>query len=95
MKTPDRRRASTTNWAGGTGPNPARIEVVGFFNDYDNLLGRDSLASGGSGDGALFNGGAATVRGVELSASTDPGQERRLEVWGSHQNVLYLHARCV
>ncbi len=56
--------------------NSAQIEVVGFFNDYENLLGRDSLASGGSGDGELFNGGAAAVRGVELSASADPGRRR-------------------
>jgi Fe(3+) dicitrate transport protein len=43
-------------------------EITGFFNDYGNLLGRDSLASGGSGEGLLFNGGRARVHGLEASA---------------------------
>jgi Fe(3+) dicitrate transport protein len=49
-----------------------RSEVVGFFNDYGNLLGRDTLATGGSGDGRLFNGGRARVYGVEVSAQWNP-----------------------
>jgi Fe(3+) dicitrate transport protein len=43
-------------------------EVVGFFNDYGNLLGRDTLASGGTGEGQLFNGGTAQTYGLEASA---------------------------
>jgi len=50
----------------------AHLEVVGFFNDYGNLLGRDSLASGGSGEGDLFNGGRARVSGLEASAQWNP-----------------------
>ena len=42
-------------------------EVVAFFNDYANLLGRDTLSTGGSGAGDLFNGGQVRVRGVEAS----------------------------
>lgn len=45
-----------------------RGEALGFFNNYGNLLGRDSLATGGSGDGQLFNGGKALVYGLEMSA---------------------------
>lgn len=45
-----------------------RTEVALFFNDYGNLLGRDSLATGGSGEGHLFNGGEALVYGLEASA---------------------------
>lgn len=45
-----------------------RSEVVGFFNDYGNLLGRDTLASGGAGEGRLFNGGKGRVYGLEASA---------------------------
>jgi Fe(3+) dicitrate transport protein len=45
-----------------------RGEALGFFNDYGNLLGRDSLATGGSGEGQLFNGGTARVYGLETSA---------------------------
>jgi Fe(3+) dicitrate transport protein len=43
-------------------------EATGFFNDYANLLGRDTLSSGGTGDGALFNGGKVRVHGLETSA---------------------------
>ena len=46
-------------------------EVVTFYNDYDNLLGRDTLAAGGTGEGDLFNGGEARVYGLEASASWD------------------------
>ncbi|HVS30763.1 MAG TPA: TonB-dependent receptor [Thermoanaerobaculia bacterium] len=46
---------------------PVNAEVVGFFNDYRNLLGRDTLSTGGTGSGDLFNGGAVQVRGLELA----------------------------
>jgi Fe(3+) dicitrate transport protein len=49
-----------------------RTEVVGFFNDYGNLLGRDTLATGGTGEGTLFNGGTARVYGLEASAQWNP-----------------------
>jgi Fe(3+) dicitrate transport protein len=51
-----------------------RTEVVGFFNDYGNLLGRDTLATGGTGEGTLFNGGTAQVYGLEASAEWDPAR---------------------
>ena len=46
-------------------------QVVGFFNDYKNLLGADLAAGGGTGSGDLFNGGAAETRGVELLVQYD------------------------
>jgi Fe(3+) dicitrate transport protein len=46
---------------------PLSLEMVGFFSAYDNLLGRDTLATGGTGSGDLYNGGAVDVRGVELA----------------------------
>ena len=49
-------------------------EVLTFFNDYANLLGSDTLAAGGTGEGDLFNGGAARVYGVEASAAWDMSQ---------------------
>ncbi|HLG55277.1 MAG TPA: TonB-dependent receptor [Vicinamibacterales bacterium] len=52
----------------------AGTEVVGFFNDYGNLLGRDTLASGGTGEGQLFNGGKARVYGLEASAHWNPAE---------------------
>ncbi|MBI2818945.1 MAG: TonB-dependent receptor [Acidobacteria bacterium] len=46
-------------------------QLAGFFNDYANLLGRDTLSSGGSGSGLLFNGGKARIYGVESSFRYD------------------------
>jgi Fe(3+) dicitrate transport protein len=43
-----------------------RVDVVAFYNDYDNLLGTDTLSGGGAGSGDQFNGGAAKVGGLEL-----------------------------
>ncbi|MDX1383641.1 MAG: TonB-dependent receptor, partial [Thermoanaerobaculia bacterium] len=42
-----------------------RAELIGFFNDYDNLLGAETVAGGGTSGGELFNGGEVEVRGVE------------------------------
>lgn len=53
---------------------PWNMQLVAFYSDYDNLLGRDTTAAGGSGSGDAFNGGAAEVRGLEASFATDLGQ---------------------
>ena len=50
---------------------PVRAEVIGFLSDYDNLLGRDTLSSGGTGSGDLFNGGAVEVRGLEVAVDRE------------------------
>ena len=49
-------------------------ELVGFFNDYENLLGADTLSSGGTGTGDLFNGGEATSYGIEAVMKYDLGK---------------------
>ena len=41
------------------------VELTYFINQYDNLLGADTAASGGGTD-ELYNGGAVDVSGVEL-----------------------------
>lgn len=46
-------------------------ELIGFYNDYDNLLGFDSLSAGGTGSGDAFNAGKAESYGLELSASAN------------------------
>tara|TARA_B110000438_G_scaffold30528_1_gene29898 strand:+ start:3083 stop:5503 length:2421 start_codon:yes stop_codon:yes gene_type:complete len=41
-------------------------ELVAFYNDYQNLLGEDTEATG-SGSYAQFNGGKVLIHGLELS----------------------------
>lgn len=43
--------------------------VAAFVNAYENLLGKDTLASGGSGSGDLFNAGAVDVYGIEVGVA--------------------------
>ena len=42
------------------------VQLIGFLNDYSELLGTDLAAAGGSGSGDLFNAGSANVKGLEL-----------------------------
>jgi Fe(3+) dicitrate transport protein len=55
-------------------------QVAGFYNDYENILGRATLATGESGSGDLFNGGAVKVIGLEVSAEADLGETLRVPV---------------
>jgi Fe(3+) dicitrate transport protein len=55
------------------------VQVAGFYNDYSNILGKATLASGESGTGELFNGGSVLVQGLEASAEYDAAQGRG---WG-------------
>jgi len=48
------------------GVGKLRGEIVGFFNDYSNLLGSDLAASGGTGSLDQFNAGEVNVSGLEL-----------------------------
>lgn len=47
----------------------ARFEVVGFFSDYENLLGRCRVSDSGCEPGDEFNGGRVEVAGLELTAA--------------------------
>ncbi|HVR30833.1 MAG TPA: TonB-dependent receptor, partial [Thermoanaerobaculia bacterium] len=55
---------------------PVQYDAVAFYNDYDNLLGRDTLSSGGGGTGDLFNGGEVVARGIELGLGYDLARGR-------------------
>lgn len=54
----------------------SNVTLIGFFNDYSNLLGRDTASSGGTGSGDLFNGGEVKVAGLEFSVAHDLGKGR-------------------
>ncbi|WP_222984702.1 TonB-dependent receptor family protein [Flagellimonas meishanensis] len=41
-------------------------ELVGFYNDFSNLLGSDLAATGGTGSLDQFNAGEVKVQGIEL-----------------------------
>ena len=41
-------------------------ELVGFYNDYSNLLGSDLAATGGTGSLDQFNAGEVKVQGIEV-----------------------------
>lgn len=44
-------------------------EVVGYYNDYKNLLGSDLAATGGTGSLDQFNAGEVRVNGLEVLVS--------------------------
>ena len=63
-----------TNWEAGFrwGDGGASLEAIGYFNDYQNLIGSCTASSGGNcviGD--QFNGGAVDVYGLEIVGSVD------------------------
>ena len=64
-----------------------QAEVTGFWVAYENLLGKDTLVSGGQGEGNVFNGGKARVLGLEASATWDPA--RRTHGWAVPLSVTY------
>jgi len=58
----------SVNYELGTRFNIAGLkgELVGFYNDYSNLLGSDLAATGGTGTLDQFNAGKVKVNGIEL-----------------------------
>ena len=65
------------------GGEDLQAEIIGFWSDYDNLLGECTASSGSDCTvGDAFNGDAATVKGVEFSFMVDlvPGGYYRLPV---------------
>lgn len=49
-----------------------QTEAIAFFNDYENLLGEETLSGGGgAGTGEQYNGGEVQVYGVELGLGYD------------------------
>ena len=65
---PNEKAESSVNYELGSrfGFGSFSGELVGFFNDYSNLLGNDLAASGGTGTGDPFNAGETNVSGLEF-----------------------------
>jgi Fe(3+) dicitrate transport protein len=51
--------------------NALQGEIIGYYNNFSNLQGSDSMSGGGAGTGDLFNAGEAIVKGIELLATYD------------------------
>ena len=49
-----------------------KVEAIGYYNDYSNMLGSDLAAAGGQGTLDQFSVGAARVQGLEFLASGQP-----------------------
>ena len=67
----------------------ASLQLVGFYNAYQNLLGADLAAAGGGGTTALFNGGEANVAGLEAAASADLARPLGLSGWSLPARLTY------
>lgn len=51
--------------------NRLRVDAIGFFSDYQNLLGRCRVSDSGCEAGEEFNGGNVEVAGLELNVGYD------------------------
>lgn len=88
------RPEESVNWEAGVRrvDDGSTMQLAAFFSDYANLLGKDTLSSGGTGSGDLFNGGAVEVWGVEAAYDRDFAE--RLGSAGSVPfRLAYTHTR--
>jgi len=44
-----------------------KMQLIGFLNNYQNILGSDNVSGGGAGTGDMFNAGNAKIQGIEFS----------------------------
>ncbi len=74
--TPEAQAESSLNYETGFRykKKSARVSVIAFYSDYQNLLGADNLSAGGTGSGEQYNGGAAKAYGAEFMFSYSPVQ---------------------
>jgi len=71
---PDTDEEESTNWEAGFRYNGAlgSLEVIGFYNDFENLVGVCTASSGANCEvGEVFRGDAARTRGFETRLATD------------------------
>jgi len=71
---PDTDEEESTNWEAGFRYNGAlgSLEVIGFYADFENLVGVCTASSGANCEvGEVFRGDAARTRGFETRLTTD------------------------
>ena len=72
------------------------IQLAGFMNQYENILGSDNQSGGGAGTGDMFNAGKANTMGIEWNMETDivslfsTGKKYRIPV-----SVTYTYTHAV
>lgn len=78
----DTRAETSINYEVGTrySYRETSAGLVGFFNRYNNLLGKDTFASGGAGSGDLHNAGRVDSYGMEAQFAADAGAALALPV---------------
>lgn len=66
--TPDQEAEKSINYELGTRFSSGGLsgELIGFYNDYSNLLGSDFASSGGESTLDQFNAGEVRIKGLEL-----------------------------
>ncbi|WP_239990759.1 TonB-dependent receptor family protein [Marixanthomonas ophiurae] len=71
--TPGQNAEESINYEVGTRISVKGLqgELVGFYNDYQNLLGSDLAATGGTGSLDQFNAGEVRVSGIEFLLNYD------------------------
>jgi Fe(3+) dicitrate transport protein len=67
------------------------LSIAMYHSAYDRLLGSDAASSGGSGTGELYNGGAATIAGLELEAGGSRGKFQ-YALSGSYTSAVFNEA---
>lgn len=89
-KNPDTKEEKSTNWEFGYRHNGGRVkgELIGFFNDYDNLLGTETVSGGGDVTGDVFNGGEVEISGLEAALHAELVEGRS---WSLPLHLTYTY----
>jgi Fe(3+) dicitrate transport protein len=70
------------------------LEAIGFFSDYDNLVGTCTASTGGDCNiGDQFDGGAVDIRGLELMARYDVSGWMSVERYALPVSAVYTWTR--
>ncbi|MCS7053085.1 MAG: TonB-dependent receptor [Ignavibacterium sp.] len=71
--------------------NNLNFQLVGFLNNYKNILGSDNLSSGGSGTGNIYNAGRAIIKGLELNFEYILFSNNKVSEFSIPINIAYTY----